>query len=246
MVKFKPLNGLLKVFKSKKTTNQSLFEPRKRSRLSVRVSNIWRRISTGAGARAGVNDSTLSATKKRSSFLGWFFRKRKTGGPPTASAAEVEDSHSLFSPEEDNMTSGSNNVPICLEEVISPSISVTISNSLSTISNESYTVSDDDDDTSQWESCIEDVAVPQSPTMSDTTSCSSGYKIKGRVDNIVILLELIEARLSHTSTNVDNHCDLMENEDVAIPTQPADHNWFYRIWIPAVCVVFILLFLLYQ
>ena len=45
----------------------------------------------------------------------------------------------------DNLqTSSSNNVPICLEEVIS-SISVTISNSLSTISNESYTVSDDDD-----------------------------------------------------------------------------------------------------
>ena len=50
----------------------------------------------------------------------------------------------------DNLqTSGSNNVPICLEEVISPSISVTISNSLSTISNESYTVSDDDDDVSK-------------------------------------------------------------------------------------------------
>ena len=49
----------------------------------------------------------------------------------------------------DNLqTSGSNNVPICLEEVISPSISITISNSLSTISNESYTVSDDDDNVS--------------------------------------------------------------------------------------------------
>ncbi|XP_065886667.1 uncharacterized protein [Dysidea avara] len=132
MVKFKPLHGLLKVFKSKKTTNESLAGPRKLSRLSF--NQIWRRLASSSSARTRAGESTITTKSSRSSYLGRLFRRRKQ---PVA-ANDLPSS----SPEERNMPSSSDDCygPLVFDHEVALSASITISSSLTTITRDTLTV----------------------------------------------------------------------------------------------------------